>query len=366
MYLWQDKAWPKFHYDQSQLATHLAQTRHDQGLLLGRMKALGFHLRDEAALLALTQEVLTTSAIEGEKLDSAQVRSSLARRLGIDIGGLTPVNRDVEGIVELMLDATQYFDKPLHAKRLFDWHASLFPTGRSGMRKIRKGAWRDDQYGPMQVVSGPLGNETVHFEAPPAAQIAAEMSTFLDWYNAEVGMDEVLKAGIAHLWFVTIHPFDDGNGRIARAIAEMTLARSENSSQRFYSLSSQILNEQRAYYEILERTQREAMNITHWLDWFLGCMARAIDRSQATLATVMFKARFWEKHASESFSVRQIKVLKKILDGFEGKLTSSKWAKLAKCSQDSAYRDIIDLMERGVLIKNLEGGRSTNYSIAEL
>lgn len=256
MYIWQDTAWPKFYYDQNQLTNRLAQTRHDQGLLLGRMEALGFHLREEAALLALTQEVLTTSAIEGENLNSVQVRSSLARRLGIEIGGLAPAHRDVEGVVEMMLDATQHFDKPLHAKRLFDWHASLFPTGRSGISKIRTGAWRNDQNDPMQVVSGPMGNETIHFEAPPAAQLETEVSTFLYWYNDETDIDDVLKAGIAHLWFVTIHPFDDGNGRIARAIAEMTLARSEKSSQRFYSLSSQIRNEQRTYYEMLGRTQK--------------------------------------------------------------------------------------------------------------
>ncbi|MFC1529291.1 Fic family protein [Gemmatimonadota bacterium] len=363
MYIWQNKAWPEIQYDHDQLVNTLAQTRHDQGLLLGRMEALGFHLRDEAALLALTQEVLTSSAIEGENLDPVQVRSSLARRLGIDIGGLTPATRDIEGIVEMMVDATQHFDKPLDEQRLLDWHSAIFPTGRSGMSVIRAGAWRDDLKGPMQVVSGQVGNPTIHFEAPPAKQLEAEVSTFLNWYNDESDIDDVLKAGIAHLWFVTIHPFDDGNGRIARAVAEMTLARSEKRSQRFYSISSQIRNEQRTYYMVLERTQKGTLDITHWLDWFLGCMTRAIDRSQETLATVILKARFWEKHATEPFNTRQIAVLNKLLDGLEGKLTSSKWAKLTKCSQDTAYRDILDLIERGVLTKNPEGGRSTSYSL---
>ncbi len=363
MYIWQDRKWPGFHYDKDRLANRLAQTRHDQGHLLGRMEALGFHLREEAVLLSLTQEVLTTCEIEGEILDPAQVRSSLARRLGIDIGGLTSANREVEGIVEMMLDATRQFESPLTEERLFHWHTSLFPTDRSSMTRIRVGRWRDDRGGPMRVVSGPMGQETVHYEAPPATILDSEITAFLDWYNDDTGIDGVLKAGITHLWFVTIHPFDDGNGRIARAIAEMTLARSERSVQRFYSVSSQIRNERNKYYEILEQTQKGSMDITNWLDWFLGCVSRAIDLANDTLASVTFKASFWERYAAEPFNNRQIKVLNRILDGLEGKLTSSKWAKLAKCSQDTAYRDILNLMERGVLKKNPEGGRSTSYSL---
>jgi len=363
MYIWKQTTWPKYQYDESKLSKGLALTRYKQGLLLGKMEAFGFHLQDEAALLSLTQEVLTTSAIEGEHLDPKQVRSSIARRLGIDVAGLSPVNGTVEGIVELMLDATQHYDESLNAKRLGDWHASLFPTGRSGLREIRVGQWRDDRNGPMQVISGPVGRETVHYEAPPADRLNSEISAFTDWFNNETEIDEVLKAGIAHLWFVTIHPFDDGNGRIARAIAEMTMARSESSSQRFYSISSQIRQEQQSYYELLERTQKRTMDITDWLIWFLGCIARALDHSQETLAAVIEKARFWEKYALESLNPRQIKILNRILDGLEGKLTSSRWAKLAKCSQDTAYRDIIDLLDRGILRKNPEGGRSTSYSL---
>jgi len=363
MYIWEEPAWPEFIFDESQLAKELALARHHQGLLLGKMELLGLKLRDEATLLSLTQEVLTTSEIEGQKLDPNQVRSSIARHLGIDAGGLTPGSRDVEGIVELMLDATQQYSMPLNENRLFNWHASLFPSGRSYLREIRVGQWRDDKVGPMQVVSGPARRETVHFEAPPAERLDTEISAFLDWFNSELEMDEVLKAGIAHFWFVTIHPFDDGNGRIARAITEMTLARSESSSQRFYSISSQIRKEQQTYYQMLEKIQKRRLDITEWLNWFLGCMTRAIELSQETLAAVVEKARFWEINASESLNPRQIKILNRILDGLEGKLTSSKWAKMAKCSQDTAYRDILDLINRGILVRNPEGGRSTSYSL---
>jgi Fic family protein len=329
------------------------------------MEALGFRLREEATLRTLTEDVLKSSEIEGERLDPAQVRSSIARRLGIDIGALTPADRDVEGVVEMMLDATRRYGEELTEERLFAWHAALFSTGRSGMTRIRVGAWRDDRAGPMQVTSGPLGREHVHYEAPPAPRLAAEMSRFLSWFNGESTMDPVLRAAVAHLWFVTIHPFDDGNGRIARAIADMALARSEHSSQRFYSMSAEIRQERGAYYDVLEQTQKGSLDITAWMEWFVGCISRAIDRAGDTLAAVIRKARFWEKHVGAPFNERQIKVLNRVFDGLEGKLTSSKWARLADCSQDTAYRDIMDLVARGVLTKDPAGGRSTSYSLAE-
>ena len=278
--------------------------------------------------------------------------------------GLVPADRDVEGVVEMMLDATQNFAAPLTEERLCAWHAALFPTGRSGMRKIVVGAWRDDATGPMQVVSGPLHRRTVHYEAPPADRLPAEMTRFLDWANADSGEPALLKAGLAHLWFVTVHPFEDGNGRMARAIADMALARSESSSQRFYSMSAQIRLERNAYYEVLERTQQGGLDITPWLEWFLDCLDRAIEGAEGILASIFRKARFWESHAKKPFNERQRMILNRLFDGFEGKLTSSKWAKLAKCSQDTASRDIDDLVKRGVLVKEPGGGRSTSYALA--
>lgn len=364
MYICELPDWPEFRWNQDRLSDLLADVRHRQGLLLGHMQALGFRLREEAVLQTLTQDVLKSSEIEGEKLDPDQVRSSIARRLGMDVGGLTPADRDVEGVVEMMLDATRKYDGALTADRLFGWHAALFPTGRSGMNKIRVGMWRDDSKGPMEVVSGPFGKQRVHYEAPPAPRLEAEMQHFLDWFNGPPQSDPVLAAAKAHLWFVTIHPFEDGNGRIARAIADMALARSEQSSQRFYSMSAEIGRERDAYYEVLERTQKGALDVTEWTEWFLGCLGRAIDRAQETLAHVMRKARFWEAHIGRPFNERQTKILNRLLDGFEGNLTSSKWAKLAKCSQDTANRDIQDLLNREVLVKNPGGGRSTSYSLA--
>jgi Fic family protein len=333
------------------------------------MEALGFPLEQEALLQTLTEEVVKSSEIEGEKLDVSLVRSSIARRLGMDVGGLEPADRQVEGVVEMMLDATRHYDQPLTAERLFAWHASLFPTGRIGMRKIRAAAWRDDSTGPMQVVSGPIGRERVHFEAPPAAKLEREMQVFLDWFNEDstnVDSDAVLKAGLAHLWFVTIHPLDDGNGRIARAIADLALARSEHSSQRFYSMSAQIRRERAAYYNILEQTQKATMDVTAWMEWFLACLGRAIDGAQTTLAAVLSKARFWEPLRAVPLNERQRLMLNRLLDGFEGKLTTSKWAKIAKCSSDTALRDILDLVERGILVRNPQGGRSTSYALAKV
>jgi Fic family protein len=355
--------WPHFRWSWDILAESLSAVRHRQGRLIGRMEALGFQLRAEAVLQTLTEDVLTSSAIEGEVLNKEQVRSSIARRLGMDISGLVPADRHVEGVVELMLDATQRYAAPLTDERLFAWHAALFPTGRSGMSKIIVGAWRTDSTGPMQVVSGPIGKEKVHFEAPAAERLNREMRSFLDWFDQDVSLDPVLKAGIAHLWFVTIHPFEDGNGRIARAIADQMLARSEQSPQRFYSMSAQIRLERNRYYSILEDTQKGDLDITPWLQWFLGCLDRAFDGSEAILASVMTKARFWERHGRATLSDRQRSVINRLLDGFEGKLTSSKWAKLTKCSQDTALRDIDDLIRRGILVKEAAGGRSTSYSL---
>jgi Fic family protein len=364
LYIHELEDWPRFTWSREHLAEPVAAARHQQGRLMGHMEALGFNLRQEAVLQTLTADVLKSSEIEGEKLDAEQVRRSVARRLGMDIGALKPADRNVEGIVEMMLDATRQYDQPLTAERLFSWHASLFPTGRSGMHKIRAGAWRDDSTGPMEVVSGPAGRERVHFQAPPAPSLPGEMKAFLKWFNAKAGIDPVLKAGLAHLWFVTIHPFDDGNGRIARAIADMALGRSEESPQRFYSMSAQIRQEREAYYDILKKTQKGTLDITPWMDWFLGCLGRAIDGAQTTLSAVLAKARFWEVIAGVAINQRQRLVLNRLMDGFEGKLTTSKYAKLAKCSHDTALRDILPLVELGVLVRNPEGGRSTSYTLA--
>ena len=356
--------WPAFRWRDDEIAARLVHVRHQQGRLIGRMEGLGFQLKAEAVLQTLTEEVVKSSEIEGEVLDKAQVRSSVARRLGIDIGGLLPVDRNVEGIVEMMLDATQKFAEPLTAGRLFDWHAALFPTGRSGMSRIAVGAWRLDEKGPMQVVSGPVGRERVHYQAPAAKELNGEMQAFLEWFNGESGIDPVLKAALAHLWFVTIHPFDDGNGRVARAIADMALARSEHSAQRFYSMSAQIRLERKAYYDILEQTQKGDLDVTPWLAWFLDCLERAFGGAEHVLASVLRKARFWEAHAGAAFNDRQRAMIALLFDGFFGKLTSSKWAAIAKCSQDTALRDIDDLVRRGVLAREPGGGRSTSYALA--
>ena len=368
-YIHRKPDWPTFRWSDQRLAGALAAVRHRQGRLIGRMESLGFALRAEAVLQTLTEDVLKSSEIEGELLDKEQVRSSIARRLGMDIAGLVPADRNVEGVVEMMLDATQNFAEPLTSERLFDWHAALFPTGRSGMSKIIVGAWRDDANGPMQVVSGPIGHERIHFEAPAAAMVEPEMQAFLAWFEGHAAhgrttIDPVLKAGIAHLWFVTIHPFDDGNGRIARAIADLALARSEASAQRFYSMSAQIRVERNAYYDALEATQKGDLDITAWLTWFLDCLDRAIDGAETVLASVMHKARFWEEHGAEPFNDRQRNMLNRLLNGFEGKLNTSKWAKITKCSPDTALRDIEDLVKRGILIKEAAGGRSTHYALA--
>jgi Fic family protein len=363
MYIHEFSEWPYFRWSPEALAENLAAVRHRQGRLVGRMEALGFQLRAEATLQTLTEDVLKSSEIEGEMLDKEQVRSSIARRLGMDIGALAPTDRHVEGVVEMILDATQRYGEPLTAERLFGWHASLFPTGYSGMARITVGAWRIDQSGPMQVVSGAFGHEKIHYEAPKASRLAGEMGAFLDWYNRGPFSDPVLKAGIAHLWFITIHPFEDGNGRIARAIADQMLARSESSSQRFYSMSAQIRRERNAYYSNLEATQRGGLEITPWLEWFLACLDRAFTGTESVLAKVLEKSQFWERYGQSPLNHRQRLIINRLLDGFEGKLTSSKWAKLAKCSQDTSLRDIEALVQSGILLKDQAGGRSTSYSL---
>jgi Fic family protein len=364
-YIYDLQDWPRFRWSQEALSQRLAAFRHKQGRLIGRMESIGFRLREEAELRTLTLEVLKSSEIEGEVLNKEQVRSSIARRLGMDIGALAPADRNVEGVVEMVLDATRNYEKPLTKERLFGWHASLFPTGYSGMRKIKVGAWRDDAEGPMEVVSGPFGHERVHFEGPAADRLEREMTAFIEWFNNEDGTDLVLRACIAHLWFVTMHPFEDGNGRIARAIADMTLARSERSPQRFYSISAQMRQERNAYYGGLEETQKGTLDITALLEGFLESLDHAFDEAEKTLASVFRKARFREAHAGVTFNDRQRLILARLLDGIEGKLTSSKWAKLAKCSQDTALRDILDLVDRGILTKDAAGGRSTSYSLSE-
>ncbi len=357
--------WPDFRWDHERLAGLLASVRHRQGRLLGRMEAIGFSLKAEATLQTLTLDVLKSSEIEGEILDHDQVRSSIARRLGMDIGALAPADRHVDGVVDMMLDATQNYTASLTEERLFGWHAALFPTGYSGMHKISAGQWRDDSKGPMQVVSGVYGRERVHFEAPVAGRLKKETALFLKWFNGKDDKDPVLRSGIVHLWFVTLHPFEDGNGRIARAIADMALARSEQSRQRFYSMSAQIRQERKAYYDMLEETQKGDLDITAWLEWFLNCLGRAIDGAEEILGNVLHKAHFWERLAGVPLNERQRTMLNKFLEGFEGKLTSSKWAKIAKCSQDTALRDILDLVERGILTRDEGGGRSTSYSLKQ-
>ncbi|NOZ10189.1 MAG: Fic family protein [Gammaproteobacteria bacterium] len=363
MYLWGKPDWPAFTWDERSLARSLVHVSREQGRLLGKMEALGFDLRSEAHLRTLTEDVVKSSEIEGEMLEPDQVRSSIARRLGMDVGGLIPADRNVEGVVEMMLDATGNYAEALTEERLLAWHGSLFPTGQSGMRKIRAGIWRNDSSGPMQVVSGPVDREKVHYEAPPADRVPDEMANFLRWFKQPGDIDPLLIAGLAHLWFVTIHPFDDGNGRIARTIADMALARSEKTNQRFYSMSAQIRCEHKVYYDTLEWTQKGGLDVTQWQKWFLNCLLRAIEGAQETLGTILDKAHFWERFTKEPLNKRQIKILNRFLDGFEGKLTTSKWAKIAKCSQDTAYRDILNLIDRGALQKDSGGGRSTSYSL---
>ncbi|WP_218921606.1 Fic family protein [Burkholderia sp. MSMB1826] len=362
-YIWESADWPAWRFDLPTLATPLADVSRAQGMLAGRLADVGLALRDEASLAALTDDVVKTSAIEGENLNVASVRSSIARRLGVDIGALAPVDRHVEGVVDMVLDATTHATAPVTEARLFGWHAALFPTGYSGLSRITGGGWRSDASGPMQVVSGPIGRQHVHFEAPPATRLTHEIGRFLAWFNAPPAEPLLIRAGLAHLWFVTLHPFDDGNGRIARALGDLVLARADRSPQRFYSLSAQIQRERNAYYDALERTQRGSLDVTEWLAWFLNTLGQAIDHAHTTLDAVLIKARFWQRCAGVAMNERQVKVMNRLLDGFEGKLTTTKWAALAKCSQDTALRDITELVEQGMLRRSASGGRSTSYEL---
>jgi Fic family protein len=362
-YIHEHRDWPHFRWDDRVLSPLLAEVRHRQGLLLGRMEHLGFHLRTEANLGNLSTEIVQSGLIEGERLDAKQVRSSIARRLGLPEGGVEPASREIEGVVDILLDATRQHTKALTAARLFGWHASLFPSGWSGLRRITVGNWRPPTSDPMQVVSGPLGRERVHFEAPGAARLPEEMQTFLEWFARPPALDPVLIAGIAHFLFVTVHPFEDGNGRLARTITDLALARAEGRAERFYSMSAQIGAERNAYYDQLESSQRGEPDLTDWLSWFLACFGRALSRAEGTLSSVLQKARRWEKFNQEPLNPRQRMVLNRLLDGFQGNLTSSKYAKLAKCSTDSALRDLKHLVEKGILRQGEAGGRSTTYSL---
>lgn len=365
-YIWQRPEWPEWQFDSGRLSELLSEVTLERGRLLGSMQTLGFKLAEETTLRVLTDDVIKSSEIEGEKLNPESVRSSLARRLGMDIGALAPADRHVDGVVEMVLDATQRHDKPLTEERLFGWHAALFPTGYSGLSKIIVGAYRQDAEGPMQVVSGGVGKEKVHFEAPPAERLGQEMARFIDWFNHTQGIDPTIKAGLAHLWFVTIHPFEDGNGRIGRAVCDMALARADGSSQRFYSLSAQIQRERKDYYDALEFAQKSTLDVTQWLDWFLVCLLGAIQRAGEQTQGVMFKANFWHRWSGASMNERQVKMLNKMLDGFDGNLTNKKWASMNDCSPDTALRDIKELVDRGVLISAGAGGRSTHYVLSNL
>ena len=362
-YIWQNQDWPVWRFDLASLAEKLARVSLAQGLLIGRLCDVGLPLRDQASLLTLTEDVLKTSEIEGEHLNQDSVRSSLARRLRLDIGTFVPRDLHVEGVVEMVLDASVNCHEPLDQKRLLSWHASLFPTGYSGFRPIQSGAWRDDLAGPMQVVSWPIGRQKVHFEAPPALQLQAELGQFFKWVNSKSKAPSLINAALGHLWFVTLHPFEDGNGRIARAIGDMLIARSDGSAQRFYSISAQIQRDRKGYYDILERTQKHSMDVTEWLAWFLDTMDRALEQAHHTLDGVLVKAQFWQQWSSAPFNERQIKLLNRLLDGFEGKLTAQKWGAIGKCSPDTALRDIKELMAHGVLQRSTSGGRSTSYEL---
>ena len=361
-YVYEYPNWPRFNWDEQKVQLILGNVRHLQGKILGQMGALGFSEKEEAILSTVTLDVIKSSEIEGESLNYDQVRSSIARRLGINIAGLVHSSRDVEGVVEMLLDATRNFEAPLDEDRLFGWHSALFPSGRSGMHKIDVGKYR---FGEMAIVSGPMGKEKIHYKAPSPAKVQNYMDQFLEWFNNGNNADPVLKAAIAHFWFIIIHPFDDGNGRIARAISDLMLARSDGSHQRFYSLSNQMLIERKDYYNLLQKEQYSDGDITKWLDWFLNCLYRALKASEKLLDRVFIKTNFWEKHKETELNSRQRLMINKLLDGIDGKLKTSKWAKITRCSQDTALRDIKDLISKGILRQEDSGGRSTNYEIIE-
>jgi Fic family protein len=361
MYLHNNKDWPNFNWDTEILLPYVSKVRDLQGRLIGKMEGMGFELREEAVLATLTEDVLKSSEIEGEFLNPEEVRSSVARRLGMEISGLPTASRDVEGVVEMMLDATQKYKEPLTKDRLFGWHSALFPTGRSGMHKITVGNWRKDENGPMQVISGPMGKEKIHYIAPNASRLEAEMNLFIEWFNTDEKMEPIIKSAIAHLWFVSIHPFDDGNGRIARAIADSQLARTDRTNQRFYSISAQILISKNGYYNILESSQKGNLDVSQWLVWYFERLTEALEATNETLSKILVKAKFWESHRTTKFNERQIEMINKLQGDFFGKLNSSKWAKMTKVHRDTARRDIQDLVENGVLSDTGEGGRSIKY-----
>lgn len=361
MYLHQNKDWPNFKWDNDTILQYVSKARDLQGRLIGKMEGIGFELREEAVLETITEDVIKSSEIEGELLNPEEVRSSVARRLGMEISGLPNATRDVEGVVEMMLDATQKYKEPLTKDRMCGWHAALFPTGRSGIHKITVGDWRGDEGGPMQVVSGPMGREKVHYTAPEASRLEEEMTQFILWFNTDTTMEPVIKSAIAHLWFVSIHPFDDGNGRIARAIADTQLARADRTNQRFYSMSAQIMKSKKGYYDILASTQKGSIDISQWLVWYFERLTDALEITNQTLSKILVKAKFWELHKNTQFNERQIEMISKLQGDFVGKLHSSKWAKMTKVHRDTARRDIQDLIEKGVLSDSGEGGRSTNY-----
>ena len=362
-YIYKHKDWTRFTWKDAEISSVFGEVRNLQGKIIGQMNTIGFSTKEEATLTTLTMDVIKSSEIEGEKLDYDQVRSSIARRLGINVGGMVSANRNVEGVVEMMLDATQHYKKPLTEERLFGWHGALFPSGYSGMHKIEVGCYRS---GEMQIVSGAMGKEKVHYDAVPAARVKTEMDHFLHWFNEETKIDPVMKAAIAHFWFIIIHPFDDGNGRIARAISDLLLARADNTTERYYSMSSRIMVERKQYYAVLQKAQHSSGDITEWLSWFLNCLKHALISTEATLHKVLRKTEFWKIHEATIFNERQRLVLNKMLDGFDGKLKSSKWAKIAKCSTDTALRDIKDLIQKGILRQEQEGGRSTNYELKDI
>lgn len=359
-YIYENENWTDFYWDDSVIGQVFGEVRHLQGNILGRMALVGFDTKSQSQLNNLMQDVVKTSEIEGERLDYDLVRSSIARKLGLNEGGLSPLNRHVDGIVEILLDATQQFQKPLSHQRLFGWHAALFPTGYSGMYKIEVGTYRS---GEMQVVSGALGKQKVHYQAVPAEKVHVEMERFINWFNESSHLDPVIKAAIAHFWFIIVHPFDDGNGRIARALADMLLARADQTAERHYSFSTQIMIEQKQYYSVLQKVQHSDGDITDWLNWFLTCLKNALLAAEKTLERVVAKATFWNRHAATLLNVRQQLLLNKLLDGFEGKLQTSKWAKIAKCSHDTALRDIKDLIDKGILKQEEGSGRNTNYEL---
>jgi Fic family protein len=362
-FIWQAETWPAMRYDLSALASLLAGVSQAQGALLGRLADVGLEQRERASLQAITDDVIKTSAIEGEELEPASVRSSVARRLGVDIGALAPTDRHVDGVVDMVLDATTRCHEPLSAQRLWGWHAALFPTGFGGLHRIRVGQWRNDAGGPMQVVSGSLGRERVHFQAPPAEGLDAETANFLAWANADTGEPMLIKAGLAHLWFVTLHPFDDGNGRIARAVGDLFLARADGGSQRYYSLSAQIQRERKGYYQILEQTQRGNLDVTAWLAWFLNALQRALDAAHEGLNAVLDKTRFWQRWATTPFNERQVLMLNRVLDGLDEQFSTGRWARRTACSSDTALRDLQQLEQLGVVQRLPGGGRSTAYGL---